>query len=161
DGYEKAVTEFSKNLGVAFQILNDLKDWEGDGENKRPAGGDVLAARPTLLLALALEGLPAAERDELLALLRREDDATEAQGLQPLGLQAEVIARVGRLFTRAGVFAKAEKLVEKFRAKAEGIADEVEPSELRELLYFLVDSVLDRQPPAEPAEAPPLLQIGR
>ena len=25
--YEKMVTEFSKNLGVAFQILNDLKDW--------------------------------------------------------------------------------------------------------------------------------------
>jgi len=73
-----------------------------------------------------------------------------------------MIARVGRLFTRAQVFAKAEKLVEKFRAKAEGVADEVEPTELRELLYYLVDSVLDRQPPpeTEPA-APPLLQIGR
>ncbi len=161
DGYEKAVTEFSKNLGVAFQILNDLKDWEGDGENKRAAGGDVLAARPTLLLALALEGLPPAERDELLALLRREP-VSESQGLQPLGLTADLIAHVGRLFTRAQVFVKAEKLVEKFRAKAEGIADEVEPTELRELLYYLVDSVLDRQPPPEPEPAaPPLLQLGR
>jgi geranylgeranyl pyrophosphate synthase len=162
DGYEKAVTEFSKNLGVAFQILNDLKDWEGDGENKRPAGGDVLAARPTLLLALALEGLAAPEREELLTLLRREDNTAQAHGSQPVDLPDDVIARVGRLFTRAGVFAKAEKLVEKFRAKAEGIADDVEPTELRELLYYLVDSVLDRQPPSEPApEAPPLLQIGR
>ena len=25
---ESMVNEFSKNLGVAFQILNDLKDWE-------------------------------------------------------------------------------------------------------------------------------------
>ncbi|HKI37676.1 MAG TPA: polyprenyl synthetase family protein [Gemmataceae bacterium] len=162
DGYEKAVSEFSKNLGVAFQILNDLKDWEGDGDNKRVAGGDVLAARPTLLLALALEGLPPAEREELLALLRRDETPSQSQGSQPLGLDAEMIARVGRLFTRAQVFAKAEKLVEKFRAKAEGVADEVEPTELRELLYYLVDSVLDRQPPpeTEPA-APPLLQIGR
>ncbi len=150
DGYEKAVTEFSKNLGVAFQILNDLKDWEGDGDNKRPAGGDVLAARPTLLLALALEGLPAAEREELLKLLRQD------------GPGSEVLARVGRLFTQAQVFAKAEKLVEKFRAKAEGIADDVEPNELRELLYYLVDSVLDRQPPPSPEpEAIPLLQLGR
>jgi geranylgeranyl pyrophosphate synthase len=150
DGHEKAVTEFSKTLGVAFQILNDLKDWEGDGDNKRVAGGDVLAARPTLLLALALEGLPAAEREELLALLR------------PDAPRDDVIARVGRLFTRAQVFAKAEKLVEKFRAKAEGIADDVEPTELRELLYYLVDSVLDRQPPPSPEpEALPLLQIGR
>jgi geranylgeranyl pyrophosphate synthase len=162
DGHEKAVTEFSKNLGVAFQILNDLKDWEGDGDNKRPAGGDVLAARPTLLLALALEGLPAAEREELLRLLRHEDNTPQAHALQPVGLDADILARVGRLFTQAQVFAKAEKLVEKFRAKAEGIADDVEPSELRELLYYLVDSVLDRQaPPSPEPEAIPLLQLGR
>src|SRR5262249_13904565 len=55
DGYEKMATEFSRHLGVAFQILNDLKDWNGDSDNKLLAGQDVLAARPTLLLALALE----------------------------------------------------------------------------------------------------------
>ena len=161
DAYDKVVTEFSKNLGVAFQILNDLKDWEGDGENKRVAGGDVLAARPTLLLALALEGLEPEARDELLTLLRRDPDP-QTQGSQPIPLSSDVIAHVGRLFTRAQVFAKADKLVEKFRAKAEGIADDVEPTELRELLYYLVDSVLDRQPPPSPEpEALPLLQIGR
>src|SRR5207245_6449469 len=69
DKYDKVVPEFSKNLGIAFQILNDLKDWEGDSDNKLVAGQDVLAARPTLLLALALEGLDAADRGELLALL--------------------------------------------------------------------------------------------
>src|SRR5581483_4997193 len=60
--YEKAVTDFSRHLGVAFQILNDLKDWDGDSDNKLIAGQDVLAARPTLLLALALEGSPPAVR---------------------------------------------------------------------------------------------------
>jgi geranylgeranyl pyrophosphate synthase len=166
DGYEKAVTEFSKNLGVAFQILNDLKDWEGDGDNMRPAGGDVLAARPTLLLALALEGLPPAEREDLLGLLTHKPEAPAKDQLTSFagasGLCVDILARVGRLFTQAQVFAKAEKLVEKFRAKAEGIADDVEPTELRELLYYLVDSVLDRQPPPAPEpEAPPLLQLGR
>src|SRR5439155_19182417 len=53
--YEKIVVEFSRHLGIAFQILNDLKDWDGDGDNKLVSGQDVLAARPTLLLALALE----------------------------------------------------------------------------------------------------------
>jgi len=46
------------------------------------------------------------------------------------------------------------------RARAEAAADEVEPTELRELLYFLVDTVLDRQPPPSPEpEALPLLQL--
>jgi geranylgeranyl pyrophosphate synthase len=145
--YEKMVAEFSRNLGVAFQILNDLKDWEADSDNKLLSGQDVLAARPTLLLALALEGLPSADRADLLSLLEK------AHGLQSVGLE-----RVRELFTRAQVFDKADRLVEKYRARAEAIADEVEPTELRELLYYLVDSVLDRQPPAAAPE-PALLQL--
>jgi geranylgeranyl diphosphate synthase, type II len=149
DGYEKLVTEFSKNLGVAFQVLNDLKDWAGDTDNKLVAGQDVLAGRPTLLLALALEGSTPAAREEILALAAGgREGATQA-----------VVERVRQLFERAGVFAKAEKLVEKYRARAEAVADEAQPTELRELLYYLVDSVLDRQAPAPEPEAPPLLQL--
>ena len=92
-----------------------------------------------LLLALALEAVSPAERQELLELVGRSQTHT--------GL----LERVGRLFRKADVFAKAEKLVDKFRAKAEALADEVQPTELRELLYFLVDTVLDRQPAEEPA----------
>jgi geranylgeranyl diphosphate synthase type II len=152
DASEKMIAEFSKNLGVAFQILNDLKDWQEDSNNKLVAGQDVLAGRPTLLLALALEGSGAAERCELLEILNRRDAhglAPGSQGLPPVALP--VVERVRLLFRKADVFGKAEKLVDKFRAKAEAIADEVTPSELRELLYFLVDTVLD----GEPAEAPP------
>jgi geranylgeranyl pyrophosphate synthase len=141
DAHEKAIAEFSKNLGVAFQILNDLKDWDGDDDNKLVAGQDVLAARPTLLLALALEGAAPADRAELTALLHGVRDAAES---------GRVVGRVRQLFAQAEVFDKAEKLVEKFRARAEAVADETEPAELRELLYYLVDNVLDRQPPPTP-----------
>ncbi len=148
--HEKAITEFSKNLGVAFQILNDLKDWTGDSDNKLVAGQDVLAARPTLLLALALEGGAAGDREELLALL---------SVMEP-GQREAVLDRVRALFDRAGVFTKAEKLVEKYRARAEAVADDIQPTELRELLYYLVDSVLERaSPPAAAPEPVPLLQL--
>ncbi len=150
DAYEKAVAEFSKHLGVAFQILNDLKDWDGDSDNKLVAGQDVLAARPTLLLALALEGSTPAGREELLALLHGQGNVA--------GDTSALVVRVRALFEKAQVFAKAEKLVEKYKARAEAVADAVEPVELRELLYYLVDSVLDRQCAAEPA-APPLFQL--
>ena len=134
--YEKMVADFSRNVGVAFQILNDLKDWAGDEDNKLVAGQDVLAARPTLLLALALEGSQPAEREELLHLIEKARAAA--------GDGEAIVARVRELYFGAKVFEKADKLVDKFRAKAEALADEVEPTELRELLYYLVDTVLEK-----------------
>ncbi|MFO0965075.1 MAG: polyprenyl synthetase family protein [Gemmataceae bacterium] len=147
DSYEKMVVDFSRNLGVAFQILNDLKDWDGDDDNKLIAGGDVLAARPTLLLALALEGASPAGREELLTILGQSQR------------NAFAIERVRRLFESAQVFTKAEKLVEKYRSRAEAIADETQPAELRELLYFLVDTVLDRCQAEKPNVVTGLLQL--
>ena len=168
--YEKMVVEFSRHLGIAFQILNDLKDWEGDPDNKLLAGQDVLAARPTLLLALALEGSTAADRNELFSLLS-SSCATDLQSVHANGeclddrtdcksvFQQETVSCVRALFDKARVFEKADKLVEKYRARAEATADDVQPTELRELLYYLVDSVLDR-PPAEPeTETIPLVQL--
>jgi geranylgeranyl pyrophosphate synthase len=132
--YEKMVADFSRNVGVAFQILNDIKDWTGDEDNKLVAGQDVLAARPTLLLALALEGSAPAQKEELLHLVRRSRAADSAA----------VVDRVRELYFAAKVFEKADKLVDKFRAKAEALADEVEPVAFRELLYYLVDTVLEK-----------------
>ena len=57
DEYVQPVRQFSRNLGIAFQILNDLKDWERDDDNKRSVGADLLGGRPTILWALALESL--------------------------------------------------------------------------------------------------------
>ena len=157
ESYEKMVIEFSRHLGVAFQILNDLKDWDGDSDNKLVIGQDVLAARPTLLLALALEGSSLEDREQLLSLIR---SASPSESNVPPADRRDVVDKVRLYFDKANVFGKAEKLVEKYRARAEAVADAVEPTELRELLYYLVDSVLDRQvsPNAEPM-ALPLLQV--
>ncbi|VTR95329.1 polyprenyl synthetase : Polyprenyl synthetase OS=Blastopirellula marina DSM 3645 GN=DSM3645_18921 PE=4 SV=1: DUF116: polyprenyl_synt [Gemmata massiliana] len=134
--YEKMIADFSRNVGVAFQILNDIKDWTGDEDNKLVSGQDVLAARPTLLLALALEGSTPAQREELLHLIA---------SAKTVGADSEeIVARVRHLYFAAKVFEKADKLVDKFRAKAESLADEVQPTEFRELLYYLVDSVLEK-----------------
>jgi len=150
--YEKMVGDFSRNVGVAFQILNDIKDWAADEDNKLVAGQDVLAARPTLLLALALEGSQPSERAELLHLIQKSRTANaDAEA---------IVSRVRELYFGAKVFEKADKLVDKFRAKAEALADEVEPVELRELLYYLVDTVLERgELPQDGARD--LLELGR
>ena len=108
DKYEKMVVEFSRHLGIAFQILNDLNDWRDDAENKIVSGQDIIAARPTLLLALALEGSAPAAREELLSLIGQSADGSEGE--------PSLVKRVRRLYEQARVFEKAEKLIEKYRA---------------------------------------------
>ena len=54
------------------------------------------------------------------------------------------------------MFEKAHRLVDKYQERAEAVADEIQPDELRRLLYYLVDTVLDR--PAAENESPPVFQ---
>ncbi|MDA7978222.1 MAG: polyprenyl synthetase family protein [Pirellulales bacterium] len=133
------LTLFSRHLGVAFQILNDLKDWRGDNDNKLSAAGDILGGRPTVLWALALEGL-------------NEEDQAELERLVA-NPTPDAVARVKVLYEKAGVFEQAESLVDKYQDRAEKVADEAEPDELRRLLYYLVDTVLDRSDVAAAAPA--------
>jgi geranylgeranyl pyrophosphate synthase len=143
DGCAEAVRQLAKDLGIAFQILNDLKDWQVDEDNKLAAGQDVLQRRPTILWALAMESLPATERRRMESLLT---------GDRPAGLAIELVRRCYR---DAGVFAKAHRLVDKYQQRAEAVADEVEPESLRRLFYYLIDTVLER--PAD--DAPPLVPV--
>ncbi len=144
DAYAEMVPTFCRHLGVGFQILNDLKDWEGDNNNKLIAGQDAASLRPTLLLALAFEAASPAQRQELDQVVRGD------------GPPALRLGRLRRVFEACGVFDKAEALVEKSRARAEALADEVQPESLRQLLYFLVDMVLAPEN-NEPAIATPEL----
>jgi geranylgeranyl pyrophosphate synthase len=140
DQYTNSMKGFCRNLGVAFQILNDLKDWEHDDENKCGVGSDLLNGRPTVLWALALQGLEGELRDELLSLVSPDCTLTSENR----------ILRARHLFFEADVFEKAYRLVDKHQQKAEEIADETEPDELRRLMYYLVDTVLDRTTEVKP-----------
>jgi geranylgeranyl pyrophosphate synthase len=128
--YEEMVPVFCRHLGVGFQILNDLKDWRGDDNNKLVAGQDGAALRPTVLLALALQSANDVQRRELESLVTSTEPATLRAG------------KLRRIFEACNVFDTAQSLVDKSRSRAEGLADDIENEELRKLLYFLVDTVL-------------------
>jgi len=132
--YREAVAQYSRHLGVAYQIINDLDDWQDDQPNKRVTGGDVLGGRPTVLLALALQDLDEPDCRELLGLIEdRSPDAART-------------ARVGELYARAEVYRKASMLISKHHRRAQQAADGLDNEPLRRLLHFILDAVLDRRP---------------
>jgi geranylgeranyl pyrophosphate synthase len=143
-----SLRQFARNLGVAFQILNDLGDWLGDDHNKLAAGLDTLGGRPTLLWALALEALPPSEQAELLSLVEHRTLSAEQR-----------LARVKQLYNAAGVFEKAHRLIDKHQQRAEQIAAEMEPASLGRLLQYLIDTVLER-PRETPLPVVPLSVLG-
>lgn len=147
DAYQELIPQFCRQLGVGFQILNDLKDWNGDQNNKLVPGQDALALRPTLLLSLALQSASDEQRRQLREIYESVDDG-------PMRL-----ARLRQIYQSLGVFAKAQSLVDKSRDRAETLADNVESDALRQLLYFLVDTVLAEEEPPPPLELNSLVQL--
>ncbi len=126
---ERAVHSFCRYIGVGYQILNDLKDLEEDRYDKVLLGSDLVARRPTVLLAFALEDCGPERRKEVLDLLGSDmDDRTKA-------------GELGRLFEACGVLEKARTLVQKHRQRAHAAAENTSPA-LRELMHLITDIVL-------------------
>ncbi len=121
---------YCRLVGVAYQLQNDLKDWEGDRRGKRLAGQDSLAWRPTMLLALALE---AGDSGPLRALAAAPQDGAERQ---------ERLERLRGLYEERGAFEKGRRLVDGYRRRARAEADAARPEALRDLLHFIVEAVL-------------------
>lgn len=122
---------FTRHLGVAFQVLNDLQDWQGDDRNKRASGTDVLGGRPTVLWALALERLDEPDRRQCEAAIAEAADNPQ-----------DTLARVRALYDRAGVFDQARDLIRKHRDRAHTVAATASPPPLRDLLHYLADTIL-------------------
>ena len=131
--YLEPIAQFARNLGIAFQIINDLNDWQGDDHNKLVAAGDVIRGRPTVLWASAMAGLRGEKRTQLEKLV--------SSGPLP----ERALAEVRDLFEEAGAFEQAGHLVGEHQRRAEATADEIRPDALRQLLFYLIDVVLKRR----------------
>jgi geranylgeranyl diphosphate synthase type II len=143
------VSQFCRHVGVAFQVLNDLKDWQGDSDNKLVAGQDAAALRPTVLLALALKDANCEQKAELKKLLTAAEDQLAAP---------QRVERLREIFQACEVFDKAEVLVERTREKAESLLNDIDDVPVRDLLRFFVETILARElPPTMLEENPGIL----
>lgn len=101
---EEACADFGRSLGTAFQLVDDLLDYEGNSEELgKNVGDDLREGKPTLPLLLAMERASEDER----ALIRH---AIEYGELQKLPEILAIVRRTGALdATREAARAEAEK----------------------------------------------------
>lgn len=133
DPYRDLIRRFSRYVGVAFQVLNDIHDWEADLRHRRPTVLPVLAH--------GMPGHVAHPPSDVEAAPAAGGWATSEP--TPGGPTDDEVERTRRRFEDQGVFETAGELVERFRARAIALASEpAVPPGLSDLLLFLTGTIL-------------------
>lgn len=121
---------YARALGVAYQIHDDLRDWERDEAGLVRDGADAVAGRPTLIHLLALEQADEAER------------AVLTTPYCDCVAEPEWLLHRAALYERLGAFQRARELLWRYHLRARKLAEEMEDPSLRGLLRFLVEMIL-------------------
>ena len=82
---KKLISDFGVNIGIAFQIQDDLLDLYGDIKKVgKQTGGDVLANKNTLLSILAEMNSSDEQRSELKRLKNEKDARSKIEGVKSI-----------------------------------------------------------------------------
>lgn len=119
--------DFGENIGIAFQIRDDLLDYEGTGLTGKIGGNDIKEKKITLPLIYALEQSSGSKKRHILGILKnKKKNKAEVN---------EVISFVNDY----GGMEYAELKMNQYRDKALAILDSYPESEVKESLKEFVN----------------------
>lgn len=125
--------EFGRNLGMSFQIIDDLLDYTGDASTLgKPVLSDLQEGRITLPLIYSLAATSGADRGELVRIIQNRP-AEKASVKSVLA----IVRSNGALDYAYGKAAA-------YSEKAKTLLSEFSPSDARTALTLLADFVLQR-----------------
>ena len=131
----QALYDFAFNLGIAFQIQDDLFDTFGQGNVfGKKIGGDILNNKKTWLLVESFKVADNAQKQHLNAIMA----LTEEQG-------EEKIARMQQMYTTLGIKEAASKAIMGYFNKAVEIIGKIDFTDAqREQLMLFADKLVKR-----------------
>lgn len=125
--------DFGENIGIAFQIRDDLLDYEGTGLTGKTVGNDIKEKKITLPLIHALEQSASSKKRQILAIVKNKKK-TKAE-----------IAEVISFVMDYGGMEYAELKMNQYRDKALAILDSYGDSEVKESLKEFVHYTTSRK----------------
>lgn len=128
-----AISEYSENIGLAFQIQDDLLDVIADeNEFGKKIGGDILERKKTFLYLKALELMNVKDKDAFLYLYNNSDQS------------ADKIKEIIRIYNNTNVISSAKDEIAAYTAKANENLGSLKSTKAREMLLSFSDMLLNR-----------------
>ena len=140
--------EYGENLGVAFQIIDDLLDLIGTEKTVgKTLGQDLQKRKLTLPLIHYLKSANLTEREQLLNWLSPREPGTTEPAYLPSEphLDPKQADHVRGLITSKGSVAYANQWAKRLIDRAKAALGILEPSPAKSLLMTMADAVLTRK----------------
>jgi octaprenyl-diphosphate synthase len=118
--------DFGENIGIAFQIRDDLLDYEGNGLTGKAPGNDIKEKKITLPLIYALEQSANSKKRQILSIVKNKKKSKND------------IAEVIDFVSEYGGMEYAKLRMNQYRDKALAILDSYPESEAKESLKEFV-----------------------
>lgn len=125
--------EFGELIGMAFQIKDDLLDYDKSNFIGKPTGNDIKEKKITLPLIFTLNQLSNGEQKGILKKIRKYHD------------NQNIIDEIIQLVRTKGGLEYAEKKMNEFREKALKLLEEFPDSGIKEAVTLFVDYVITRK----------------
>jgi len=125
------LSEYGRLVGLAFQIQDDYLDVMSDEQDLgKPVGSDIVEGKMTLMVVNALSKASPEDKDELISILKAEEDTNVARALE--------------LFKKYGSIDYAKNIALDNVNTAKNLLDKLEDSEAKESLSMIADFVVER-----------------
>ncbi|MBE8189745.1 MAG: octaprenyl diphosphate synthase [Candidatus Thioglobus sp.] len=128
---ESALRDYGLHLGYAFQIIDDLLDYQADSQTiGKEIGDDLAEGKTTLPMIYALENTSGADKKLLIQAIKNADNTN--------------INKVIEVLDGAGAFAYTRKTAQKASELAKQSLSKIANSEYKNALILLCDLSLQR-----------------
>lgn len=123
---------FGENVGIAFQIRDDLFDFEIDNKSGKPIGGDIKEKKMTLPLIYTLSQMNILERKKTILDIKYRSN------------KKATIDKIISLVNTYGGINYAQKRMDEYLSKAINLLNVYPDSEYKKALIALVDYSINR-----------------
>jgi octaprenyl-diphosphate synthase len=131
---EQRLRDYGWNLGMAFQLIDDVLDFEAsEAVLGKPVGNDLKEGKVTLPLILALNSCNAAERAEIETVVREG------------GYESVSSARVLEIATKYGAISEVRRRAVEYCEVAVNSLDTLPDTRYKRALASATDWIVDRQ----------------